>query len=192
MRRRLTVAVLLCVCLAARGGRELEGVELIQTLAVDVSGEESAPGGVTLTAAGGEEERQLYQAAGGDVVEARENLKWAGARRLELTHVTHVILGQEVTLGDVLEREVTHRKSGYGARVWLAQGQSAQELLAGGEDDPAERLKSLEENAGIEAPTLLEALSQLEQEGEARLPVLTLADGELMFTGYETKRGTAK
>lgn len=192
MRRRLTVAVLLCVCLAARSGRELEGVELIQTLAVDASGEESASGGVKLTAAGGGEELRLYQAAGGDVVEAQENLKWAGDRRLELTHVTHVILGREVPLDDVLEREVTHRKSGYGARVWLAQEQPAQELLKGGEDDPAGRLKSLEENAGVEAPTLLEALSQLAREGEVRLPVLTLEDGELVFAGYETRRGTAK
>lgn len=191
MRRRVVVAVLLCVCLVSRGGRELEEVELVQALAVDVSRETSAPGGVRVTAAGDGETPELYQGEGVDVTAAQEALKWAGTKRLELTHVTALVLGEEVDPAAVLKGELTHRKSGYGARVWLARGQSAQTLLEGTED-PVGRLRSLEENGGVKVPNVLEALSALSREGEVRLPVVELADGELVFAGYETRGGTVR
>lgn len=191
MRRRVTAAVLLCVCLVSRGGRELEEVELIQALGVDVSNESSHPGALELTAAGDGEEPELYHGTGEDVMEAQEALRWAGDRRLELTHVTQLVMGREVDLAQVLEQEVAHRKSGYGAKVWLSAGPRAGELLAGGKN-PAGRLKSLEENGGVDAPTALEALVQLSREGEVRLPVLAEEAGELVFAGYETRGGTAE
>ena len=185
MKRRLTAAVLLCICLALRAGRELEGVELIQTLGIDRAED---TGGILLAAATDGGEGEVFRAAGADVILAQENLRWVGTRRLELTHVTHLVLGADAPLAEVLEQEVTHRKSGYGARVWLAEGSSAGELLEAG-DDPTGRLGSLEQNAGVEAPTILEALSRLREEGEVRLPNLRLGeDGELTFAGYETRR----
>ncbi len=163
---------LLCAC----GGRELTNVTLIQTLAVDGAGP------VTVTAAG---EGETYRLSAADAAVAQEELKGLGTQRLETTHIQQIVLGPEVDVEDCLRREVIHRESGYGATVWRSGGGQAGELLAAASDLPA-RLTSLEENAGVEAPTVLEALSDLTCRGRTQLPVLEAEGDEVRVIGYET------
>lgn len=163
---------LLCAC----GGRELTNVELVQTIAVDGA----VP--VTVTAAG---EEETYRVSAADAALAQEELTGLGTRRLETTHIQQIVLGPEVDVADCLRREVIHRESGYGATVWRSGGEQAGELLASAEDLPG-RLTSLEENAGVEAPTVLEALSDLTCRGRTRLPVLAMEGDEVRVIGYET------
>ncbi len=161
--------------LVACGGQELANVELVRTLAVD------GPGPVTVTAAG---EGETYHLIAPDAAQGQEGLKALGTRRLETTHIQQLVLGPDVDVTDCLWREVAHRESGYGATVWRCPDGPAGELLAAAPDLP-DRLASLEENGGVDAPTVLEALSDLVCRGRTRLPVLAAAGEELRVTGYE-------
>lgn len=177
MRKWIMAAFLLAVALTGCGGRELADVTLIQTLGVD------GPGPVELTALGDQEGQEVYTLSAEDVAQAQEGLKALGDTRLEVTHVSQLVLGPDVPVERTLWQAMTHRESGYGATVWLAEeARSAGELLAAAERVPA-RLKSLEENAGVEAPTILAALSDLERQGWVELPVLSESGGELQATG---------
>lgn len=181
MIRKLTLISLpLALLLTGCGGRELTNVTLIQTMGVDGSGP------VELTAVGDEgEDSQVYRAAGADVTQAQERLNRLGETRLEVTHVAQLVLGRSADVEETLWQELGRRKSGYGATVWLCdEGVSAGELLDGAKD-PSRRLESLEENAGVEAPTILEALSALTREGKVELPVLGLEGEDLRVVGRE-------
>ena len=180
MRRGMTVSLIIIslAALAGCAGQELTDVTLIQTLGVD------GPGPVELTALGDDYGQGVrYHTRGETVTDAQESLKSLGDTRLEVTHVAQVVLGETADVEDTLWREVMDRKSGYGATVWLTQGPAA-DLLAWGQD-PSRRLKALEENGGVRAPTILEALSTLVREGRVELPVLAISEGELALAGYQ-------
>lgn len=178
MRKLLVISLALAGLLTGCGGQELADVTLIQTMGVDGSGP------VELTALGdGEEGERLYTLQGEDVARAQEQLKGAGSTRLTVTHVAQLVLGRSVRVEETLWQELAHRESGYGATVWLSGELSARELLAGAEETSA-RLKSLEENAGVAAPTILNALSDLERQGWVELPVLARTAGRLELSGW--------
>lgn len=157
------------------GGKELSNVSLARTLGIDGGGP------VVVTAvAGDEEERALFSAAGEDVIAAQRALETLGTERLAVTHVGQVVLGATAAPGTLWD-EVLHRDSGYGATVWLAEEGSAQALLSAA-DDPAGRLKHLEES-GAAAPSLMEAVSALARDGRVSLPVIGIRNGEIEITG---------
>lgn len=174
------ISLTLTGLLAACGGQELSDVTLIQTLGVDGK----TP--VELTAVGeGESDAACYRAWGGDLAQARERLKKLGRTRLEVTHVAQLVLGPDVPVEEVLRQELANRESGYGATVWLTRSEPAGELLAQAAD-PCKRLKAMEQNGSVAAPTLLEALSALTREGEVTLPVLAREGEELTAAGTWT------
>lgn len=178
MKKLFIVSLVLAGLLTGCGGQELADVTLIQTLGVD------GPGPVEVTALGtGEEGERLYTIQGEDVARAQEGLRGVGDTRLTVTHVAQLVLGPGVRVEETLWQELAHRESGYGATVWLTQELSAGELLAGAEK-PSARLSSLEENAGVPAPTILAALSDLERQGWVELPVLTREAGRLQVSGW--------
>lgn len=181
--RKLIIISLLCAgALTGCSGQELTNVTLIQTLGVD------GRGPVELTAVGDaqQEEAARYRVRGADVMEAQAGLKALGETRLEVTHMAQLVLGPDADLMETLWQEVIHRKSGYGATVWLVGGElTAGEVLERAKN-PSGRLKSLEENAGARAPTILEALSALVREGRVELPVLETSGEELRLAGYRT------
>lgn len=186
MKKLIMISLTLAALLTGCGGQELADVTLIQTLGVD------GPAPIALTALGdGEKGEELYTLQGEDVARAEEQLKGAGDTRLTVTHVAQLVLGPDARVEDTLWQELAHRESGYGATVWLSGDRSAGELLAGAEEASA-RLRSLEENAGVAAPTILEALSDLERQGWVELPVLTRQAGRLQLSGWrrvEKKEG---
>lgn len=166
--------------------RELESTLLVGILGVDWGDR------VTLTAAEvvtEKEESKLLTASSSTMEEGRESLKRAGEEYLSLTHVTQIIVGEGSDLRSVLEGILTEREVGQTATVWLTQESSAQgmmESVGGG----AKRLNSMELNYGLEVPTVLEALVQLEEKGEVTLPVLVQKDGTLELAGtYLWKEG---
>ncbi len=169
------LAVLLALWLV-RGGEELKDVCLVETLAVDGADR------VTVTALGDEEEPKTYQASGADVMEAQGGLAALGDKRVSVTHVGHLLLGPDVDVGKTLWRELECRESGYGAKVWACRGDAAA-VLEDGEDVSA-RLKALEERGGVDAPSLLDAVRQLREDGATRLPVIEVRDGQLAPAGY--------
>lgn len=174
MKKALSLTILL-LFLTGCGGQELANVSLVRTLGVD------GPGPVAVTAvAGAEEERALFFCGGEDVIAAQKTLETLGTERLAVTHVGQVVLG-ETAGAQTLWDEVVHRDSGYGATVWLTEEGSAYGLLTGA-DDPAGRLRHLEES-GAAAPTLLEAVSALARDGRVTLPVVGVRDGEIEITG---------
>lgn len=177
MRKFMLVILVLAALLMTGGSRELTDVTLIQTLGVDGQ----TP--VTLTAVGDGEEPEYYESMGLDVPQAQEALKERGRTRLEVTHVAQLVLGPEAAVEETVWQEVTHRKSGYGATLWLTDGIQAGELLRKAAD-PVGRLKSMEKNGGVAAPTLLEALSDLTRSGQTVLPVLGLEGDELRVVGW--------
>lgn len=179
MKKGFIIGLALAGLLTGCGGQELADVTLIQTLGVD------GPGPVELTALGeGETGENLYTVRGEDAARAQEGLAAVGDTRLTVTHVAQLVLGPGAQVEETLWQELAHRESGYGATVWLAQGpMSAGELLAGAEKASA-RLKSLEENAEVAAPTILTALSDLERQGWVELPVLTREAGRLQVSGW--------
>lgn len=186
MKKLILIGLSLAGLLTGCGGQELADVTLIQTLGVD------GPGPVELTALGeGEEGESLYTLRGEDVTQAQEGLRAVGDTRLAVTHVAQLVLGPGARVEETLWQELAHRESGYGATVWLSEEWSAGELLAGAERASA-RLSSLEENAGVAAPTILTALSDLERQGWVELPVLTREAGRLQLSGWrriEKKEG---
>lgn len=178
--RLILISLTLVSLLTACGGQELSDVTLIQTLGVDGK----TP--VKLTAVGEDEsDAACYRAWGGDLVQARERLKKLGRTRLEVTHVAQLVLGPDVPVEEVLRQELANRESGYGATVWLTRSEPAGELLAQAAD-PCKRLKAMEKNGSVEAPTLLEALSTLTREGQVTLPVLAREGEELTAAGTWT------
>lgn len=153
----------------------MANVSLVRTLGVDGAGP------VTVTAvAGAEEERELFCCGGEDVIAAQKTLETLGTERLAVTHVGQLVLGETAAVRTLWD-EVVHRDSGYGATVWLTEKGSAYGLLSGA-DDPAGRLKHLEES-GVAAPSLMEAVSALAREGRVTVPVVGLRDGEIQITG---------
>ena len=176
----VSLIVSLAVIGAAAPGRELTDVTLMGTLGVD------GPGPVALTAVGEGEGGEIcrYTTQGPDLARTREALRELGDTRLEVTHVAQLVLGPDVDVEEILTRELTNRKSGSDATVWLVADESAETLLTLAKD-PCKRLKALEENGSIQAPTLLEALSTLEREGEVSLPVLRRDGQELQVAGVE-------
>lgn len=182
MIRKLTLISLpLALLLTACSGQELTNVTIIQTLGVDGSGP------VELTAVGDAQQQEagLYRTRGEDVTQAQEGLKELGETRLEVTHVAQLVLGRSADVADTLWQMVTHRKSGYGATVWLVDDDTTAGELLHAAKDPSQRLTSLDENAGVRAPTVLEALSALVREGEVELPVLAAVGEELRMAGYQ-------
>ncbi len=170
--------VLAALCVGC-SGQELTNVTLIQTIGVD------GPGPVTLTAVGDEADAEVYRTVGESVTTAQEDLRELGTTRLETTHMAQLVLGSDVDVEQCLWREVTHRKSGYGATVWLCAPEvTAAGVLEDAQELPA-RLRALEENGGVRAPTILEALSALSETGRTALPVLTVAGGEVRVLGYK-------
>lgn len=177
----LAMGMLLCGC-----GRELSHVKLIRVIGVD-----EAEGELRLVAVDGDEEPEVTLAQGEELSQAVEKLKGAGKERLELTHVTAVVLGQVEDPAELLWQQVKHRKSGYGATLWLAANGSAQATLEGA-DSPAERLRSLEENGNVAAPSLMDALRELTERGEVRLPEVEVREGEIQVVGWRTIRDKAE
>lgn len=184
MKKAVILALGLSFVLAGCGGRELSNVSLVRTLGIDGGGP------VTVTAvAGGEDERAVFHCAGENVAEAEQTLETLGTERLAVTHVGQVVLGENASV-QCLWDEVTHRDSGYGATVWLAEQGTAYGLLSDA-DDPAGRLKHLEES-GVAAPTLLEAVSALVRDGQVTVPVLGLRSGELEVVGQRALKGVLR
>lgn len=179
-RKLIIISLALAALCAGCSGRELANVTLLQTVGID------GPGPVTLTAVGDEEDGAVYRTTGESVTAAQEGLKDLGTTRLETTHMAQLVLGSDVDVAQCLWREVTHRKSGYGATVWLCSPETtAAEILEDVRDLP-KRLRALEENGGVRAPTILEALSALSETGRAEIPVLAVAGGEVRVVGYKS------
>ncbi len=163
----------LLLLLSGCGGEELSHVSLVEALGVD------GPGPVALTAVTGEKE--VYAASGATAREVRTALKSMGEKRLALTHVERLVLGGDVPVAQTLWQETLERESGYGATVWLCDG-PAGTLLAEAEGASG-RLRTLEE-AGAQAPTIMEALRSLSRGGTVTLPVLRVEEGQLSLAGY--------
>lgn len=179
-KKLIVVSLALAALCAGCSGRELANVTLLQTVGID------GPGPVTLTAVGDGADGAVYRTVGESAAAAREGLRSLGTTRLETTHMAQLVLGPDVDVAQCLWRELTHRKSGYGATVWLcAPETTASAVLEDGEDLP-ERLRALEENGGVRAPTILEALSALSETGRTELPVLAVAGGEVRVVGYKS------
>ena len=156
------IALLLAVCLALSGcgGRELHQRLLIQTLAVDVTGE-----GYILTAwAQGE----TASGTGDTLPAALEDLGLAAGREPFLGQADDLVLGRaagEESLSQVLEFAVGNCRPTVG--LWVAPGLAS---------------RAGELPAGVEAPDLLEFSNALAR-GEAACLPLAAGEGQAVFQG---------
>lgn len=169
MRKWLLLAVGLAVLLAGWGPapKEPEGLGLVRVLGVD------GRGPVTLTAVcGGDDQGDQSRGrfTGADFGRALGGLPWSGSEELSLTSVSYIIVGRDVELREVLLAALRNEELGASATVWLAE-EGAARLLEGCRD-PAAGLDLLTRR-GTEAPTVVEALAELERGGSPCLPLLT-------------------
>ena len=171
-----TLVACLSGCSAAGAeSRELEGTVLVQVLGVDAWGS-----GVALTAAGadGEEETAVECVRAGSLEEAFAALPAAGEKRLSLTSVAHLLVGDGVELEKVLEYVLNDPDMSYMAEVWAVNG-FAGAVMEELEDGGIGRLGLLKSEGGITVKTALAELL----EGGTALPALAVKDGQLEPAG---------
>lgn len=175
----------MALALAVSGrGQELRHAALAEVVAVE-NGKTNLELEITAALEGG----AVLEARGEGLEEALTALKSAGTERVEMSHVTAVVLGDGLDTEELLWQQVKHRKSGYGATVWLAAEGEAGALLSQAEE-PAERLRNLEENGGAGAPGVMEALRALTEVGEVEVPIIDVEDGKLVLVGREIIRAS--
>ncbi len=180
--------LLLSGCQAVPFARELEDAMLVQVLGVDME-----HGSVVLTAACDPEtgsrgtKKPVLAAGGGDMKRAQAALKAAGEEYVALTHVTQLVIGSKTDVCAVLESALTDRALGQSATVWLTESGSAEDLLAA-VDGGAKRLSSIELNSDAEAVTVLQALREVAEKGETKIPLLKQEKGRLVLAGYRDVR----
>ena len=173
----LVLAAVLCLLSGcAAHAREPEGLALVRVLGVD--------GGdhITLTAvcgvqSGQEAVRGAVEAS--EFCAARSLLPGCGERELALTNLSFIIINKEADLREVLMEILQDREMSPSATVWVTESAGA---LLGAAKDPAGRLEVLS-GQGMEAPTVVGALAELETTGVVRLPVLKEEDGLLIPDG---------
>lgn len=173
----LLLAAMLCLLSGcAAHAREPEGLALVRVLGVN--------GGdrIILTAVcGAQNGQEAVQGtvAAAEFCAARSLLPGCGERELSLTNLSFIIINKEVDLQQVLMEVLQDREMSPSAAVWVTD--SAGELLAAAKD-PVGRLEVLS-GQGVEAPTAVDALAELETTGVVRLPVLREEEGLLIPEG---------
>lgn len=176
-RRIIGLAAALCLLAGcAPHAREPDGLALVRVLGVD------GGGGVTLTAVcggldQGDDSRGTVTAENFDG--ARRALPWAGQKEMALTNLSYIIIGEHADLEEALAYVLADHEMSPSATVWLAQ--DAGGLLTGSED-PAARLAVLTEQ-GVSAPTVVDALAALRNEGGVTLPALICVGEQLEVLG---------
>lgn len=167
MRKGVIWLAALCCLLSgcAPHARELDSLALVRVLGVD-GGER-----VTLTAVcGGTDQADGARgsAAADSFEAARRELPWVGEQEMALTNLSYIIVGAQADLVEALTYVLEDREMSPTATVWLAADAGA---LLGLSGDPASRLAVLEAG-GIDPPTAVEALAEIEIRGGVSLPVL--------------------
>ena len=181
MRKWLLAGIALVVLLAGwhPALKEPEGLALVRVLGVDGAGP------VTLTAVCGGEDQEgdvrRGQCTGADLEQALREVRWSGEEELSLTSVTWLVIGRDVEPESVLLAALRNEELGAAATVWLGSDGAAE--LLGSCEDPASALELLERQ-GPEAPTVVETLAALYQEGELHLPLLTAGEDGLMLADW--------
>lgn len=176
---KLWICALLALALlsgCAPQAAEPEGTALVQVLGVDGGGP------VTLTAVcPGQQgaEPVVGSATAADFAAARAKLPAAGERALALTNLSYLIVNREADLREVLFAVLEDGELSPAATVWCT-GDAAELLENCG--DAAGRLAVLEAS-GVEAPTVADALAQLESFGAVRLPRLEWNGGAMTVEG---------
>ena len=171
--------------------REIEDMELMQTLGVDRAGE----GQVEVTASSGsgdpaEGAATVVSGQAGTISAAVLGMQGEGSSYLYFGHVGQLLLGEEPAL-DYILRDVETRLD---TALYLVRGGTAgKAITAAGEDgSAADRLEALAEDAGLLAGsmprTVKDALSDLYAQGATFLPAVE-ADEALTAAGYGILKG---
>ncbi|MFQ7857039.1 MAG: hypothetical protein ACLRIS_19820 [Flavonifractor plautii] len=178
--------------------REIEDMELMQTLGVDRAGE----GQVEVTASSGsgdpaEGAATVVSGQAGTISAAVLGMQGEGSSYLYFGHVGQLLLGEELARRvepalDYILRDVETRLD---TALYLVRGGTAgKAITAAGEDgSAADRLEALAEDAGLLAGsmprTVKDALSDLYAQGATFLPAVE-ADEALTAAGYGILKGT--
>ena len=178
--------------------REIEDMELMQTLGVDAAGE----GQVEVTASSGsgdpaEGAATVVSGQAGTISAAVLGMQGEGSSYLYFGHVGQLLLGEELARQgvepalDYILRDVETRLD---TALYLVRGGTAgKAITAAGEDgSAADRLEALAEDAGLLAGsmprTVKDALSDLYAQGATFLPAVE-ADEALTAAGYGILKG---
>ncbi len=178
--------------------REIEDMELMQTLGVDAAGE----GQVEVTASSGsgdpaEGAAAVVSGQAGTISAAVLGMQGEGSSYLYFGHVGQLLLGEELARQgvepalDYILRDVETRLD---TALYLVRGGTAgKAITAAGEDgSAADRLEALAEDAGLLAGsmprTVKDALSDLYAQGATFLPAVE-ADEALTAAGYGILKG---
>ena len=178
--------------------REIEDMELMQTLGVDRAGE----GQVEVTASSGsgdpaEGAATVVSGQAGTISAAVLGMQGEGSSYLYFGHVGQLLLGEELARQgvepalDYILRDVETRLD---TALYLVRGGTAgKAITAAGEDgSAADRLEALAEDAGLLAGsmprTVKDALSDLYAQGATFLPAVE-ADEALTAAGYGILKG---
>lgn len=170
----LLLPMLLLLSACAPVAREPDELALVRVLGVD--------GGyrVELTAVCGKDAQNevlFGKAEDASFEQARQSVVWSGkGKELSLTGVSHLVVGAETKLEEILFAILEDADLGASAKVWLAED-GARELLEECED-PAADLELLEQK-GVKAPSVAQAAAALSTNGSVELPCLEEENGQL-------------
>ena len=208
MRRRVCLLLAAALVLPLSGcrrssgllpyGREIEDMELMQTLGVDAAPE----GRVAVTAssggpAPGEEAATVVTAAADTVSAAVLTMQGEGSSYLYFGHVGQLLLGEELArrgVGASLEYILRDVETRLDTALYLVRdGTAGAAITAAGADGSAsDRLEALAEDAGLLAGsmtrTVKDALTDFYAQGATFLPALK-ADEGLTAAGYGLIKG---
>ena len=128
---------LLLIALAGGAGalpesRAVEGLKLVNTLAVD-GGEELSVTALTAVRASEAEEPETFSGAGGSLAEACRRLRESSARRAYLGQTEQLLLGEGCELGESLDFVLVDRELRMDTSLYRVKGNAGKALSASAE-----------------------------------------------------------
>ena len=171
--------------------REIEDMQLMQTLGVDGDGEQ----GVAVTASSGQWDGQAAQVVSGEagtISAAVLSMQAEGSSYLYFGHVGQLLLGEELAgrwAGECLDYVLRDVETRLDTALYLVQGGTARQAIEAAAQDgsAAGRLEAMAQDAGLLAwsmpRTVNEVLSDLTEQGASFAPAIQ-ADSSLTAVGY--------
>lgn len=179
------LAAALALALAAGGtgtlpeSREIEGLKLVGTLAVD-GGAETSVTALTAVRATGEEEPETFSGTGDGLAEACRKLREGSSRRTYLGQTEQLLVGEEYSLGEALDFVMVNRELRMDTSLYIVKGNAGQALAASAERAP--------EETGGQDPrrrTVGQTLARLAEGEYALVPALAAGEeGALVPAGW--------
>ncbi len=180
---KLALALALALLAGGAGAlpesREIEGLKLVGTLAVD-GGAETSVTALTAVRATGEEEPETFSGTGDSLAQACRRLREGSSRRTYLGQTEQLLIGEESDLNATLDFVLVDRELRMDTSLYIVKGPAGAALAASAE-------RASEETGGQDPRrrTVGETLARLSEGEYALVPALAVGEeGALAPAGW--------